>query len=228
MTTNILFEMRSRNELKESSEASDYRELQLLREVRRSPETSQRNLSRRLGIALGLTNVLMRNLAERGYVRITQAGWRRWLYSVTPAGFSRKIRLTVAYIHRFIDHYRMVKGELREELALLDLNEESRIAIYGTGEFAELVYMGLKEAGIEEVDILAPASMAGGKLLGIPMLDVSHVRPERYDRVLISQLDGAEASREELHKLGVPLDKLVTLFDDGKIAEAAGETVGDA
>ena len=207
--------MRSPRELNGGQEAPEYRELRLLQEVRRTPEISQRSLAHKVGIALGLTNVLLRNLAEKGYIRITRAGWRRWLYTLTPTGFSRKIRLTVAYIHRFLDQYQIVKGELGEELALLDLNEESHVAIYGTGEFAELVFMGLKSAGIEEVDVLAP--VGGGKFLGVPVRDISQLRPDDYDRVLISRLDDGEQSRAELLNQGVPLDKVVILFADGRV-----------
>jgi DNA-binding MarR family transcriptional regulator len=125
-------------------EGSDYRELRMLSEVHSTPGTTQRDLSRQIGIALGLTNVLLRNLVEKGYVRITQASWKRWMYALTPSGFSRKIQLTVAYVHRVLDHYQEVRQTLREELQTVHLNEESRVAIFGTGEFAELVYLGLR------------------------------------------------------------------------------------
>ena len=109
--------MRSRRELTISSEEdrSD-RELRLLSAVDVSPEASQRALSRRVGIALGLTNLLLRNLAEKGYMRITRADWRRWLYTLTPSGLSRKVQLTLAYVHRILNHYQQVRQMLRTEM----------------------------------------------------------------------------------------------------------------
>ena len=206
--------MRSQREQQNSTDDSSYRELRLLSEVQGTPEVTQRDLSRRVGIALGLTNVLLRHLAQKGYVRVTRAGWKRWLYTLTPEGFSRKIQLTVAYIHRSLDHYKKVRQTLREELEPLALNEESRIAMYGTGEFAELVYLGLREIEIEEIDIFGPRSPGSGKFLGMLVHDVETLRPERYDRVVVALLRGSEASYVELREAGVAPEKLVTFFAD--------------
>ena len=110
--------------------SSGYRELQLLSEVGVTPEITQRQLSKRVGIALGLTNAVLRNLTKKGYIRASQAGWKRSIYNLTPAGVSHKVRLTIAYIHRFLDHYQEVRQTLREEMEPLALHEESRLAIF--------------------------------------------------------------------------------------------------
>lgn len=204
--------MRSKRELTDFLESGPDRELRLLTEVDCSGDVTQRELSRRVGIALGLTNVLLRSLAEKGYVRITQAGWKRWLYTLTPAGFSRKLRLTVAYIHRFLGHYQKVRQMVRDELAPLGLNEESRIAIYGTGEFAELVYLALKELGIDEVDVFSPRLPVGSKFLGIAVQEAGSLRPERYDRIVVAQLVDSDSTWVELGGLREAPEKLVTLF----------------
>ena len=211
--------MRSENEPSDLTRSSNYRELRLLSEVQRTPDATQRDLSRRLGIALGLTNVLLRNLAQKGYIRVTQAGWRRWLYALTPKGFSLKIQLIVSYVHRFLDHYQKVRQTLRDELELLGLNEESRVAIYGTAEFAELVYLGLREIEIEEIDIFSPDSLDGTKFLGMPVHDGATLRPERYDRVVVAFLDGTDLGCAKLQELGVGPEKLVTFFGNGEARE---------
>ncbi len=211
--------MRSKREPDDLLDGTSYRELRLLSEVEVTSQASQRDLAKRVGIALGLTNVLLRNLAEKGYVRVTRSGWKRWLYALTPSGFSRKIHLTVAYIQRVLDHYHRVRQTLREELEPLALNEESRVAIYGTGEFAELVYLGLREVGIEEIDVFADAGRAGGKFLGILVRDPATLRPQDYDRVVVASLNHGGSEEADLLEQGVDADKLVTFFADGKVRE---------
>ena len=216
--------MRSRNEHNNDTEVSSQRELRLLSEVQRSSEATQRDLSNRVGIALGLTNLLLRDLAQKGYLRVTRAGWKRWLYTLTPEGFSRKVYLTVGYIHRVLDHYQKVRQTLREELGQLDLNVESRIAIYGPGEFAELVYLGLKEMGIEEIDVFGSAGSANGRFLGIPVRGAESLRPEEYDRVVVAVLGESEDGCAQLRGLGVASEKLVTFFSDGQTREVRDGT----
>jgi len=174
----------------------------------------------RVGIALGLTNVLLRNLVKKGYVRANRTSWKKWLYTLTPDGFSYKLRLTVAYINRVLDHYRRVRQNLRESLELLTLNDESRVAIYGVGEFAELVYLGLKEFGIEEIDVFALERKADSKFLGMPIRDVEILRNESFDRIVVASLENQQEGRSRLIKLGIPEEKIVVLFANGKSGEA--------
>jgi len=210
--------MRSQNEQK-LIEPTAYKDLQVLSEVEGDPEITQRQLSLRLGIALGLTNVLLRNLVKKGCIRANQTTWRKWLYTITPDGFSHKLRLTVAYIQRVLDHYQAVRQNLREYLEPLTLNSESRVAIYGIGEFAELVYLGLKEFGIEEIDIYVLERKEDGKFLGMPIKNVEILHHEDFDRIVVSSLDGQSEGRSRLMDQGVPADKIVTLFANGKSGE---------
>ena len=186
--------------------------MRLLSEVESAPETTQRTLATKLRISLGLTNLLLRNLARKGYVRVVRAGWRRRLYALTPVGFSRKFQLTVTYVHRYLDHYRWVRQTLQEELRPLGLNMESRVALYGTGEFAELVYLAIKALGIEEVDVFASGSPDSTRFLGLSVQDITTLQPEHYDRVLVAILDDLESHRAELIAVGISPKKMVTLF----------------
>ena len=199
------------------------RELEILSEIESAPEISQRDLAARAGIALGLTNLVLRNLVHKGYVRMSKTTWKRWLYSLTPDGFSHKIHLTVSYIRRVLDEYQGVRATLRQELEPLALNEESSVALYGSGEFAELVYLGLQELGIEELDVFDSNSRVGETFIRIPIQDVSMLQQQNYDRVLVASLVDVEQISAKLKQLGVSSDKLVTFFANGKRADGGPE-----
>jgi DNA-binding MarR family transcriptional regulator len=181
-------------------------------EVDETSEVNQRQLSSRLGIALGLTNVLLRNLVQKGYVRVSNASWKRRLYNLTPDGIAHKLRLTTAYISRVLDHYQNVRQTLREQMEGLDVNEESRIAVCGSNEFTELVYLGLKEFGIGEISIYSTGDAVGGRFLGMPVNDVSTIKVDDFDKVVIAELYGSEELNQTLLDLGVPPQKVVTFF----------------
>lgn len=201
-------------------ESEDYRELQMLAELEIDPSINQRQLSARLGIALGLTNILLRNLSKKGYVRASRADWRRWLYALTPSGFSHKMKLTVSYITRVLKHYQNIRQLLRDELALLALHSESRVAICGTGEYAELIYLGLKEIEIDEIEIFDIRNQPEHRFLGLIVQDISAIDINSYDRVMVADLGRAESFRGYLPPSGSDEKKIVTFFSDGKIKEA--------
>jgi len=204
--------MRSENEQENPLDSPVYRDLRLMSEVDETPEVNQRQLSLRLGIALGLTNVLLKNLVQKGYVRVSNASWKRRLYNLTPEGLAHKLRLTTGYISKVLDHYKNVRQTLREQMDELDVNEESRIAVCGTNEFAELVYLGLKEIGIGEIAFCSKGKAVGERFLGVPMEDVTKIKFEDYDKVVIAELHGSEALTELLSDLGVPEQKVITFF----------------
>jgi DNA-binding MarR family transcriptional regulator len=212
--------MRSKREQPDWSESASDRDLRVLTEVEADPTISQRELSSRLGIALGLTNMLVRNLVKKGYVRASQAGWKRKLYALTPEGFSHKIRLTASYIRRFLRHYQRVRQTLREQLAPLALHQESRVAIWGTGEFAELIFLGLRELGIEEIEVFGPTTDSNERFLGMPVQGVAELQIQRYDRVLIATENGSQVLLEQLPSLNGDSDRLVVFF--GELASKGG------
>ena len=203
--------MRSRTEHRDGD--FQVAELGVLDEVWRTPETTQRLLGHRLGISLGLTNHLIHKLVSKGYVRVVKANWRRRLYAITPNGMVEKVRLTLRYVGDFLEYYQKVKLILHEELRPLALHKESRIAIYGLGDFGELVYMAVRALGIEDVDVFATAPDVDADFLGMPVRRVSDLAPHGYDRVLVAELAGTEVASSALRDLGVPSEAIVTFFD---------------
>ncbi len=214
--------MRSIDEQQNHSEHKDSIELKLLSNVQDNPDLSQRELASRVGIALGLTNMLLRSLIQKGYIRATRSHWKRWLYALTPEGVSRKVRLTASYIHRVLGHYRTIRQTLREELEPLALHKESRVAIVGTEEFAELVYLGIRELGIDEISIYSFRSdQQGTEFLGMDVQDGTILQPDHFDSILIASLTDSEVERLALDKLGAGSGKVITLFTNGKTKEVA-------
>lgn len=214
--------MRSSDEHTHSVEDSNsFKELRLLQELEEAPEITQRDLSQKLGIALGLTNTMLRNLTKKGVIRASQAGWKRWLYAITPEGFSHKLRLTVTYMRRVLDDYGKIRIILREELAPLALHQESRIALYGTGDFAELVFLGLKEIGIEEIDVYSPSFQVTPQFLGMPVRNSDLLREGYYDKVVIAVLTDSEDMIKTLREQGLSSEGLVRFFSNGKINNIA-------
>ena len=114
-----------------------------------------------------------------------------------------------------------VRQSLREHLEPLALNSESRVAIIGTSDFAELVFLGLKELGIEEMDFFGSNPDGDHKFQGMPIHDIETLQPDRYERVVIAMLSGWENLLEDLGACGIPEESMVTFFADGTAREHA-------
>jgi len=203
-----------------NSESSTNRELKLLSEVEECPEMTQRDMAHRIGVALGITNVLLRNLSEKGYIRVTSAGWKRCIYSLTPKGVSRKLHLTLNYVKRVLNQYQNIRQNLKAQLEPLNLHAESCVAIYGTGEFAELVYLGLKDLGIDEI-VIFNDNKTDQKFLGMPVSEIRTIRPENYDSILVATLDEPIQIQQNIAGHGLASDRFTVIFGDYSIRDSA-------
>jgi predicted transcriptional regulator len=69
-----------------------HRDLKLLEAVEADSRVTQRGLSTQLGIALGLTNIYLKRLVRKGYVKCVNVQSNRITYLLTPTGIAEKWR----------------------------------------------------------------------------------------------------------------------------------------
>lgn len=205
------------NELKDDLDDPSFRELRLLEEVEVTPVTSQRHLAIQLGVALGVANLLVRNLAKKGYIRATRAGWKQWVYNLTPSGVGRKANLTLAYVDRVLGHYRRVREILRVDMEGMALDQDSRMAIYGAGEMGELMYLVLRDMGVTQVDFF---DINGGRsFLGTTVRDLGSIQPDEYVKVMVAFSSDIAGKRADLRSNGVDDSKIITFLRASEAVE---------
>src|SRR2546425_783261 len=77
---------------------------------------TQRSLAGDLGVALGLTNLLLRRLAGKGYIKISGMGTRHVRYLMTPAGWEALARATRLSLENTIHLYTETREQIRSSL----------------------------------------------------------------------------------------------------------------
>ena len=93
--------------------------LNLLREIQKKPEASQRDLAKDLGFSLGKLNYCIRELNKKGLVKLknfrNQSNKIKYLrYVVTPKGIAERTKLTINFMKRKIKEYDELKKELKK------------------------------------------------------------------------------------------------------------------
>ena len=188
-----------------------HRDLKLLEEVEKDSRVTQRGLATKLGIALGLTNIYLRRLVRKGYIKCVNVQANRITYLITPRGIAEKARLT----YEFMDYSLHLYGEVRQHLRSV-LQEcaaaDRRVAIYGRGEAAELAYLSLKEFGLDPVAIFD--SEGGREFLGMPVRPIAEHADVAFDLLIIARLDRDANAIGLLTRDGIPADKLFPLRRD--------------
>lgn len=200
---------------------SRYRDLRLLEAIEQDQQITQRNLARKLGIALGLANVYLKRMIRKGYIKCVSVPSNRLLYLITPQGITEKTRLSYEFMEYSLHLYRDARRQLHAALEPVARDGRKRVAIYGSGEAAELAYLSLKEYGLEPVAILG--SVDGREFLGFHIQDVRTYPLANYDLVIVATLEPPADVVDELVNLGVPPERLVTLRSEIRRPQVAQE-----
>lgn len=90
--------------------------LSIIKEIEVNPATSQRNLSEKLGISLGKTNYLLKELIKKGIVKARNFSnnpgkLTKINYLLTNKGFEKKIELMHHFLERKEAEYLILKHE---------------------------------------------------------------------------------------------------------------------
>jgi len=186
-----------------------HRDLKLLDAIASDSRVTQRSLATKLGIALGLTNLYLKRLARKGYIKLVNIQPNRIRYLITPQGIAEKTRLTYEFMEYSLLLYRQARQHLRTVLLPLTAAGHKRIAIYGTGEAAELAYLSLRELGLEPAAIFDGTGT--GEFLGMPVQDIRAQDMISYDLIIVATMDTPDRLIAELVQLGVPPEKLAPL-----------------
>jgi DNA-binding MarR family transcriptional regulator len=185
------------------------RDLLLLTELERDGAVTQRSLATKLGVALGLTNLYLKRLARKGYIKITTIPSHRIRYLITPQGFTEKSRLTYLYMQYSLSHYRDMRARLRETLSYATGNDVKRVVIYGTGELAEMAYLSLREMNMTLVGFVDDGQR--DSFLSYPVWRPEALAGWEFDAVLLADIEQTARHREKLGQYRVPDGKVLAL-----------------
>jgi DNA-binding MarR family transcriptional regulator len=185
------------------------REFELLTAIGEGRSLTQRALAQRLGVALGLTNLYLKRVVGKGYVKISRIDRRRLGYLLTARGIAQRSRLTYEHMTYWASLYRRARTTLRDGLTPLLARGMQRIALYGTGEPAELAYITLRELGVEPVGVFD--RQPGEAFLGQPVRDRRELVTAAVDGIILASFERPDTLMAELEALGVAREKFVPL-----------------
>jgi hypothetical protein len=181
---------------------------------------SQRSLAKHLGIALGLTNSLLKQTARRGWVRTVRVKPNRVAYLITQAGMAERVRMSRDYVARSARFYASARDHLADALGAASEGwpgpAPMRVVFYGAGEIGEIAYVCLQATNLRLVGavdetrtglffglpVRRPNDLSGCQLAGVP-----------FDRLVVTALDDVTGIEPALQSAAVPSEVVFWLRD---------------
>lgn len=152
------------------------RDLALLEEIERDPDTTQATMAARLGVAVGTVNWHIKRLVAKGYVKVKRAERRKLRYLITPEGIALRATLTVNYIENSMVLFRQTRIKTTRALEKARERGFENILIRGDGDLAEVCRLTCIEHGFHVLEDSVDGQYA---ILEIQGRKVSFVEPEK-------------------------------------------------
>ena len=101
-----------------NNEQNNQDHFNVMRKIKKHPESSQRDLAQELGFSLGKLNYCLKALQQKGLIKIKNFQKNKnklsYAYVLTPKGIAEKTKLTVNFMKRKMQEYDELKKELKK------------------------------------------------------------------------------------------------------------------
>lgn len=208
------------NKEKPESQGS-YKSLLLLDEIAKGSPLSQRDLSKRLNIALGLVNSYIKNLVSKGYITIKAIPPKRYAYYLTPRGFMEKTRLTYHHLQNYTNLYKNARRDFRKLFHEMFVQGIRKVVFAGVDEVAEIAYLSLQEVDIVLLGVIDD-KRAGEVFFKMLVTPCNEIGRFDYDSVILTTFLERDGIYRRLVENGVPGGKIRMIHE----VLAQGRTVG--
>ena len=195
-----------------SANQDSYKSLQLLDEISKGETLSQRDLSKKLNVALGLVNSYLKNLVSKGYVTIKTIPAKRYTYYLTPKGFTEKTRLTYQLLQDYTNIYKEARKNFQTLFHDLSMSGAKKVVFAGVDEVAEIAYLSLQEVDIELAGAFDDAKK-GSKFFKTIVMPFNKIHTMDYDMVVLSTFLRRDVVYQSLLENRVSEDRILAIYD---------------
>jgi len=193
------------------SETGRYRAHQILDELSNNDALTQRDLSKRMGIALGLVNSYIKNLMAKGYITVRNIPSKRYAYYLTPKGFAEKSRIAYDLLQDYTRIYREAKNNYRQLFFELERSGVKRIVFAGADEVAEFAYITLQDTRLELVGVVDPEKI-NETFFGKKIRSMNDLKDLAYDSIVVTSYLNRDKIYKELMDNGVNINSVKMIF----------------
>lgn len=125
------------------------KELEILEHIhRRAEEVHQRDLAQIVGLSLGMTNAIVKRLAQKGWITIRKVNNRNIHYAVTPAGVDQIARRSFRYFKRTIRNVVVYKEMIEGLVCEVKQRGFESLLLVGTSDLDFVVEYACAKQGI--------------------------------------------------------------------------------
>ena len=130
---------------------STEKEFKIINEIDNDLNITQREISKNSGMSLGMTNIILKKLTNKGYVKVKQLNKKKVQYFLTPKGFTEKAKKSYYYTLKTMEILKTMKSRIQTIVLEEYKKGQRKFVIYGKGELAWLVEVAICDLGKQDL-----------------------------------------------------------------------------
>ena len=178
------------DKLTKQEESSDLT-LGVLEAIDSKKSITQRSIAKDLDMALGLVNSYLKRCVKKGFIKIQQAPKNRYLYYLTPKGFSEKAKLTAEFLTSSFTFFRKSRDQIEEILENCNKKNWKKILLFGNSELAEITSLYSKNYEIQIIQVYDTSNLKDSQQDNFPPAS-------DLDAIILTDLTSSQESYEQL------------------------------
>jgi len=110
------------------------KEISLLEVLKTRPEAGQRDMAEAIGLSLGMTNLLLKDLSAKGWMLMRHLNTRKVQYVLTPEGMKELSRRSYRYLKKSIRNVAECRVQLEALILEAKASGAAGLQLVGTSE----------------------------------------------------------------------------------------------
>ena len=180
--------------MREETGNLDVRELEILERLENNGHLTQRELSKEVGIALGLVNHLLKKMVTKGWIKIKNIDAKKIRYLITPEGAKEKSSLLYKRVESTIHFYLEAKRVIKDKIIHLKNEGIEDVSIYGVNHISEVLFIVLKELGLELASVVE-VKKEGEEWFGYKVIGMEEFVKNKDSVLVFASFDQSEIDR---------------------------------
>ncbi len=122
----------------------------ILEELEKNSNITQRDLSEKTGLSLGMVNMLIKRFIKKGFVKLERLNSKSFRYILTPEGFKEKSKKTIEYMKIYYRRTLLIKQNIERIIQRYGRNRT--YVLFGKDkEIKEIIEGILKELRVKYI-----------------------------------------------------------------------------
>ncbi len=167
------------------------KEVEILNFIVEDNKVSQRKISNNLGISLGIVNLFLKKLLEKGLIKIKKTSNRKSLqYILTPKGFNERLSFNFYFLKKNFKYYSEAKNIIINKLSELYDSGARNIYIYGIDDWSEIIFLAAQNFQFTMRGFTVDTPIEIKTKINHPVISITEVVTDNnFDFILLANLE---------------------------------------